>query len=302
MDVLIVGGTGYVGTHLCRELIDRGHEVTALSRSPEDASLPQDIELATGNATDYDSIEGHFAGRDAVVFLVALSPLFRPAGGERRHFTVHLGGTEHAVRAAEAHGVDRYLQMSALGADPTGPTAYLRAKGQAEDVVRESDLAWTIIRPSLAFGEGGEFVPFTKLLAPWPVAPLPGGGTTPFQPIWIRELAPMLADTIAGDSHVGHRYDIGGPEVLRIVDVARLAHRADGRRLRVVPVPMVLARMGLTAAGFIPRFPFGPDQYRSLMVDNTAPDNDVPAFGIDPEELRTLSDYLGVSPLDHAGT
>lgn len=298
MDILVIGGTGFVGQHLCRELVNREHDVAALSRHPNDTGLPAAVERVAGNAANYDEIEGAFAGRDAVVFLVALSPLFKPRGGERRHFAVHLAGTENAIRAAEAHDVDRYLQMSALDADPTGPTAYLRAKGQAEDVVRASSLDWTIVRPSVAFGAGGEFVPFTKLLAPWPVAPLPGGGRTPFQPIWIGDFAPMLADMLDEDGHGRETYEIGGPEVLRIVDVARLAHRADGRRVRVVPVPMPLAGLGLSVAGAIPFVPFGRDQYRALTVDNTVSDNDVTVFGSDPADLRTLATYLDVEPLD----
>lgn len=300
MDVLVVGGTGFLGGHLCRELVARDHEVAALSRHPDEADLSRAVESVAGDATDYDAIEAAFAGRDAVVYLVALSPLFRPRGGERRHFAVHLAGTEHAVRAAERHDVGRFIHLSALGADPDGPTTYLRAKGQAEDVVRGSTLDWTIVRPSVAFGKGGEFVPFTKLLAPWPVAPLPGGGRTPFQPIWVQELVELLADALESDRHIGESYDIGGPEVLRMADVARLAHRADGRRLRILPVPMPLAGVGLAVAGMIPLVPFGPDQHRALQVDNTVEDNGVTAFGVEPGDLRTLADYLGVAPVTHS--
>jgi NADH dehydrogenase len=294
MKVLVTGGTGFVGQVLCRELADRGHDVTALARDPEAADLPDGVETAMGDVTAYDSIAEEFEGQDAVVNLVALSPLFQPRGGNRKHFEVHLGGTENAVRAAEEHGVSRFLQMSALGADPDGPTAYIRAKGQAEDVVRGSDLEWTVFRPSVVFGDGGEFVPFTKKLAPWPDAPLPGGGETRFQPIWVGDLAGMLADALEED-HEGETYAVGGPEVLTMREVAELAHEADGRSLTVVPVPMALAGVGLTVAGAIPGFPMGSDQYRSLQFDNTTDDNDVTAFGVDPSELRTLADYLGVA-------
>jgi len=82
--------------------------------------------------------------------------------------------------------------------------------------------------------------------------------------------------------------------VLTLAEVAKLAHRANGHSLTVVPVPMSLAGVGLTVAGAIPGVPMGPDQYRSLQFDNTVPDNDVTAFGVDPNGLRTLADYLGV--------
>ncbi|MFC6726278.1 SDR family oxidoreductase, partial [Halobium palmae] len=118
MNVLVVGGTGFVGSFLARELHERGHEVAVLSRNPGEADLAAAVERVSGDVTDYDSIEGAFEGRDAVYFLPALSPLFKPDGGDEMHFRIHLQGTENAVRAAETHGVDRYVQMSALGADP----------------------------------------------------------------------------------------------------------------------------------------------------------------------------------------
>ncbi|MFB6155404.1 MAG: complex I NDUFA9 subunit family protein [Haloferacaceae archaeon] len=293
MKILVTGGTGFVGTHLCRELSDRGHDVTALSRHPGEASLPSGVATATGDVAAYDSIESAFEGQDAVVNLVALSPLFRPRGGDEMHDRVHRQGTENCVRAAETHGVDRFVQQSALGADPEGTTAYIRAKGRAEELVRQSDLDWTIVRPSVIFGEGGEFLRFTRKLAPPYVTPLPGGGKTRFQPIWVGDFVPILAAVLESDDHVGKVYEVGGPEKLTLAEIARLAHRADGRSVNVVPVPMSLAGLGLTIGGLVPGFPMGADQYRSLKFDNTVADNDVDAFGVASSDLRTLGGYLG---------
>ena len=311
MEVLIVGGTGFVGSNLCAELAERGHDVTALARNPAEATLPEGVETAVGDVTAYESIADAFEGRDAVVNLVALSPLFKPAGGTS-HEAVHLGGTGNVVKAAAEHGVGRIVQQSALGADPEGSTAYIRAKGKAEAVVRESDLDWTIVRPSVIFGEGGEFLDFTRKLTTPYVTGLPGGGRTRFQPIWVGDFVPMLADcveprstnsssggspgedSVEDDEHAGGTYEIGGPEVLTLADVARLAYRSAGQSLVVLPVPMALAGVGLTLAGVLPFVPMGADQYRSLNFDNTVDENDVDAFGVRPDELRTLADYLGV--------
>jgi len=300
MKVLVTGGTGFIGRHLCAELDERGHDVTALSRSPEDDVVPDGVETVVGDATAYDSIEGAFEGQDAVVQLVSLSPLWQPNGGDDRHFEVHLGGTENCVASAEEHGVDRFLQMSGRGADPNGTTAYIRSKGQAEAVVRQSDLDWTIFRPSVVFGEGGEFVSFTKRLkgmfAPkLPIYPLPGGGkTTSFMPIWVGDLVPMLADALEGDEHVGATYDVAGPEVLSLREITNLVYEAEGKSVSIVPIPMALAGVGLKTMGMMPGFPMGGDQYRSLQFDNTIADNDVSAFGVDPDDLRTVGAYLGV--------
>jgi len=293
MDVLVTGGTGFIGAALCRELDERGHDVTALSRSPGDAALPSSVETVMGDVTDPGSIADAFEGRDAVYNLVALSPLY-DTRGDRTHDRVHLGGTEHAVRAAEEAGASRFVQMSALDADPGGPTAYLRAKGEAERVVRESGLDWTIFRPSVVFGDGGEFVPFTKQLTTPYVTALPGGGRTRFQPIHREDMVHVLAEGI-GNDHVGETYEIGGPDVLTLATVTKLAYRAAGKSVSILPVPMSLASVGLTVAGPLPFVPFGPDQARSLRLDNTTADNDIGAFGLAAGDLTTLREYLGVS-------
>ena len=292
MKVLVVGGSGFIGTNLCAELKRRGHDVTALSRSPSSDDLPKGVNKVMGNVREYGSIREAFEGKDAVFNLVALSPLFKPSGGDKMHDEIHRKGTEHVVRAAEKHEIDRFVQMSALGADPDGPTAYIRSKGAAEEIVTESVLDYTIFRPSVVFGEGGEFVSFTKLLAPPYVSALPGGGKTRFQPIWVGDLAPMLADAIEDEKHVGQIYEIGGPDKLTLAEIARLIHDSDGRSTTVVPVPMGLAKIGLSIGGLVPGFPMGKDQYRSLQFDNVTDDNDVDAFGVGVGELTTLKAYL----------
>jgi uncharacterized protein YbjT (DUF2867 family) len=294
MDIIVAGGSGFIGCFLCAELLERDHEVTALSRDPDEESLPTGVETAIGDVRAYDSIADAFEGRDVAVNLVALSPLFEPSGGNKMHDRVHRQGTEHCVQAAEAAGVARFLQVSALGADPDGATHYIRAKGRAETAVRESDLDWTVFRPSVVFGDGGQFVGFTRTLTPPVLAPLPGGGETRFQPLHVEDLVGMLADAIAGDSHVGQTYELGGPEQLTLADVARLVREAEGGSVRVVSVPMALAGLGMTVGGLLPGIPFGPDQYRSLRFDNTTEENDIDAFGLEPGDLTSLSGYLGV--------
>lgn len=297
MKVLVAGGSGFIGTHLSSELLDRGHDVTVLSRSPDADDLPDGVATATGDVSAYDSIESAVSGHDVVVNLVALSPLFEPKGGNEMHDEVHRHGTENLVKAAEAGDVSQFIQLSALGADPNGDTAYIRAKGRAEGHVTDSDLEWVIFRPSVVFGEGGEFVYFTKRLkkmfAPGvPVYPLPGGGKTRFQPIWVGDLVPMLADAIEDDEHTGQIYEIGGPETLTLRAITELVYEAEGKSISIVPLPMAMAGIGLSVLGAVPGFPMGKDQYRSLRFDNTTADNDVSAFGVDPGELTRFSSYL----------
>ncbi|GAA0226557.1 complex I NDUFA9 subunit family protein [Haladaptatus pallidirubidus] len=295
MKILVTGGTGFIGRHLIRELHNRDHEVTALARNPDEADFPEGVERTMGDVTALASIESAFENQDAVVNLVALSPLFKPPRGAT-HMSVHLGGTQNIVQAAEEHGVGKIVQMSALGASPTGPTEYIRAKGQAEELVKNSDLRWTIFRPSVVFGDGSEFLSFTKKLTPPYLAPLPGGGKTRFQPIWIGDLVPMLADGV-DEFHDGEIYELGGPEVLTLADVAKLVRQAEGQPVTVVPVPMALAGAGLKIGGAIPGVPMGGDQYRSLRFDNTVRENEVAVFGVEPDSLTTLAEYLGVEAM-----
>ena len=297
MHVLVAGGNGFIGSHLLPKLLAADHEVTVLARNPDSDALPDDVEPVRGDVTAYDSIEAAVDGHDAVVNLVALSPLFKPKGGDRMHDEVHRHGTENLVRAAETGGVDRFLQLSALGADPNGATAYIRAKGQAENHVTDSGLDWTIVRPSVVFGDGGEFVSFTKKLkgmfAPGvPVYPLPGGGKTRFQPIHVDDLVGMLVETLTDDAHVGATYELGGPDDLTLREITNMVYKAAGKSITIVSVPMALAGVGLSVGGKIPGFPMGADQYRSLQFDNTTADNDIAAFGTDEASLTTLESYL----------
>ncbi|MFC4436619.1 MULTISPECIES: complex I NDUFA9 subunit family protein [Natrialbaceae] len=293
MNVLVAGGTGFIGTNLCAELHERGHEVTALSRDPSGADLPPGVDRAMGDASAYDSIVDVVDGHDAVVNLVSLSPLYQPPEGTS-HREIHLGGTENLVRACEERGVDRFVQMSGLEADPDAPTEFLRAKGEAESVVADSALEWTIFRPSVVFGDGGEFVEFAKKVTTPYVTGLPAGGKTRFQPIWVGDLVPTLADALEDDDHVGETYEIAGPQIVTLADVTELAYEAEGESVTIVPIPMGLAKLGLAAVDSIPFVPFGPDQARSLEMSNTVVDNDIIAFGVDRDDLLPIRAYLGL--------
>lgn len=292
MEVHVTGGTGFVGSHLSNELVEAGHDVVAVSRSPDESPVGIDdsVERREGDVTEPETLD--FSDADVVVHLVALSPLVKPRGST--HHAVTAEGTRNVVEACEEAGVERLVHMSALGADEDGDTEYIRAKGEAERAVEESSLDATVFRPSVIFGDGGDFVSFTKLLTTPYVTGLPGGGKTRFQPLYIGDLVRMLADAL-DEEHVGETYELGGPEPLTLAEMSRSVYEAEGRSLRVVPIPMPLARVGLCLADPLPFVPMGSDQYRSLNFDNVVEGtNDVDAFGITVDELTTFDEYLGL--------
>ncbi|SEQ81397.1 complex I NDUFA9 subunit family protein [Natrinema salaciae] len=285
MDVLVAGGTGFIGRALCRVLIDRGHGVTAVSRTPDADDLPGAVETVAADVTG-PNLGSIVDGHDGVVNLVALPSHVQPR--DRSHDAVHFEATRRLVAASERTGVERFVQLSGLGVESGIETAYFRAKRRSERVVRESDLEWVIYRPSVVFGDGCAFVPFVERMVPPLVTPLPGGGRMALQPIWVDDLAPMLADGLEADRHVGQCYEIGGPERLTLAETVTLI-RGGGV---VVPIPMSVAAVAAMLVDPVPWIPFGRDQYRVLTVDNTTADNDVTAFGVAPESLRTLSASL----------
>ena len=295
MKVLVAGGTGFIGRHLCRTLRDRGHDVTALGRSKPPEGLPDDVSFAAGDVTDVDTLIPAIADQDAVIHLVSLSPLFSPKGGAKQHEVVTVGGTRNVIRAMNETDVDRLVYLSGLGADPEGETAFIRTKGRAEAIIRAADVEWTILRPSAVFGDGGEFISFVRLVTTPYVTGLPGGGSMRFQPIWVSDLARLIATTIEDQQHVGETYDIGGPDSLTLAEVTKLIYNGEGRPITIIPIPMPVARIGLTLGGILPFIPLGPDQYRSLTFENTPDENHVEKLDGDLDSFKTLPEYLGAT-------
>ncbi len=243
--------------------------------------------------TARDSLDGPMAGMDAVVHLVALSPLYQPDGGEPRHEAVTTQGTRNVVAAAEAADVERLVYLSALGADATSRWAYSRAKGKAEEAVRTSSLDWTIVRPSVVFGDGGEFIEFTRKVTTPFVTGLPGGGRTmEFQPIWVEDFVDLLANALEGEEHVGETYEVGGTERLTLAEVTRAVYRSRGQSVSIVPVPIPVAKLGMALADPLPFVPLGRGQAHAFRYRNVTDDNAVEDLGGDPGSLTTLEGYL----------
>lgn len=283
MDVLVAGGTGFVGQSLCRVVANRGHDVTALARSPRPDQVPADVETVAADVTE-DDLTGPVTGHDAVVNLVALPAHVETA---ESHEAVHVRGTQRLLQASEEASVDRFVQMSALGVGRGIETAYFDAKRRAEEAVRDATLPWVIYRPSIVFGDGCGFFEFLDTWLPPVLAPFPESEAR-VQPIWVGDLTRLVADGVDEQRHVGNSYEIGGPEKLTMQS---LVQQVSPDRI-VLPVPASVVEVGLSIADRFEEIPIGQDQFRVLQHDNTVEHNDIVAFRLDESDLKRLSAYL----------
>ncbi len=292
-EVLVTGGTGYVGTHVCRALIARGFVPRLLVRPGSEHRVPEDIRergrITLGDVTNRESVENAAQGTTAVVHLVGIIREF-PARGitfER----LHLAATRYAVDAARLWGISRFIHMSALGARPGGPTGYIDSKGRAEALVRRSGLRWTIFRPSVIFGPGDMFLnELAGILRVAPLVPVPGDGKYRLQPVFVGDVAKGFADSLLQPETEMETFEVGGPERLTYDELLDKIASRLGRRARKLHVPLSLLLPVVRGLERMERFPLTTDQVRMLLQESICdPGPFYSAFRFTP---LPLSDYL----------
>jgi len=277
MRVLLTGATGYVGSYVLRELLRQDHTPRCLVRSSaEDLAVQDDaIEIAFGDVTDPASLDGAFKDCDAVIHLVGIIEEKRSQGVTFKR--IHVDGTRHVVEAAQHAGIDRFIHMSANGARADEATAYQRTKWDAEQLVKEAGFAhWTLLRPSLLFGEPDPGRPefssqlLTDLVRPFPILPVFGDGQYEMQPVHVTEIAAAFVQALALDEAHGQMYVAAGPDRFPYVEVLdRIARGAGLDPKSKVHVPLTLARMGVYTAGRVGLLPISPSQFDMLVEGNT---------------------------------
>ncbi len=261
MRTLLIGGTGFLGTHLARALLAAGHEVSALSR--RGAGPLAGVRYLAGDAARGQGIEA-VRDADAVVYLAGII-----REGEQTYEAVHVRGVRRVLEAMATAGVRRIVHVSALGARPDAPSRYHTSKAEGEALVQASRLEWTIFRPSLIFGEGDGFfggVLRDLVRLPLPFVPLVGGGGYPFRPVWAGDVAAATLQALERPRTAGRRYDLVGPREYRYRELVEAVARALGSRKPLLPLPVaffaVLARL--------PGAPLTRDQLLMLLEGNTA--------------------------------
>jgi NADH dehydrogenase len=308
--ILVTGASGFVGSHTLPALLGAGHRVVALVRTPTTGEavyerLPaahrRDLELREGDITRPGSLPAALAGVDAVLHLAAIPRDYRKGADLR---LINTEGTRAIVETMRTTGVRRLIHMSAMGVEDDPDLHYASSKAKAETLVAASDLDWTILRPSLQFGEGDGFfniIAALVRLSPG-VVPVPGLGRSRFQPIHVEDTARVVVASLADPSTIGQRLDLGGPRYWTYREITEEVLRALDKRRVIVPMPVPLIRLVAGAAELVRLpFPVATDQLRQLRLDNIGPLDLIPTrFGFTPRDMGGQLGYLKQSRREQA--
>lgn len=292
-NVLILGGTGFVGRSVCEKLVERSGgadgRITVPSRRPQRAqhlrTLPT-VELIESDVHDAAELTRLLDGCDAVINLIAILH-----GSEADFQRVHVELPRRLAAACLSSGVKRVVHVSALGAAADAPSKYLRSKAAGEAALRAAGLDLTVLRPSVIFGEHDRFLNlFARLQALAPVMPL-AAATARFQPVWVEDVATAIVASLDDRSSIGQTVECGGPAVYTLEQLVRFAGRCAGHERPVFPLPDAVARLQATVMGWLPGEPLmSGDNLDSMRVPNVL-SGDVPgleALGIQPASMEAV--------------
>jgi uncharacterized protein YbjT (DUF2867 family) len=268
--VTVFGGSGFLGRHVVRALAQRQYRIRVAVRRPElcgyltPMGVVGQINAVQANLRFAHSVEAALRDADIAVNLVGI--LFERGG--QRFDAVHAAGAEYVARAANAAGA-RVVHVSAIGAAENSPSRYARSKAAGERLVLAAAPDATIMRPSIIFGPEDDFFNrFASLARLAPALPLPGGGHTRFQPVFVGDVAEIVARAVDGATKSGTIYELGGPDIQTFRELMQFVLATVERRRLLVPVPFGLMNLQAMALQFLPKPPITPDQVELLKSDN----------------------------------
>lgn len=299
--ILLIGGSGFLGSHIAQQLAAAGHRLTVPTRHRERARhlivLPT-VDVVETDVHDDARLAELVAGQDAVINLVGIlhSRYGLPYGPDFARAHVEL--PKRIAGACRAAGVRRLIHMSALNADAHGPSQYLRSKGDGEATLRaaEESLDLTIFRPSVVFGPDDAFLNLFAALQRWsPVMPL-GNARARFQPVFVEDVArAVVASLDRIDAH-GQAYCCCGPRVYTLAELVRYAGEQIGKPRPIIPLPEALARIQAGLLELLPNPPLSVDNLDSMDVDSVCPAGDPLPFGAQPTPLEAVApEYLAAN-------
>jgi NADH dehydrogenase len=267
--ILVLGGTGFVGRHVCEALQRKGHRITVATRHASHAAAVQHLPLltvVTADVHDTQALTTLVCGHDAVINLIAILH-----GNEAAFEKVHVELPARLVQACAASSVQRVVHVSALGAQSDAPSLYLRSKARGEALLANSGLDVTVLRPSVIFGAGDRFLTLFAELQRWvPVLPLACADAR-FQPVWVDDVARALVYAVEHPSTAGQTVEAVGTDVYTLAQLVHAAGRAAGCERMVLGLPRALAYFQALALQMMPGEPLlSTDNLQSMEVDNVA--------------------------------
>ncbi|HWW24490.1 MAG TPA: complex I NDUFA9 subunit family protein [Caulobacter sp.] len=292
--VTVFGGSGFVGGQVVRALAKAGHRVRVAVRNPNLAYRMRmlgdvgQIEVVQANLRNAPSVARAVDGAEAVVNLVGV--LWE--SGRQTFQTLHVMGAKTVAEQARAAGAKRLVQVSALGADLESSSKYQRTKAQGEAAVRAAFPGAVVIRPSIMFGAEDKFFnKFGQMAALFPALPLIGGGETKFQPVYVGDVAQVVAKAVASPAAEGLTYELGGPAVYSFKALMELILRETGRNRVLAPIPFFAAGLIGKVGDLSPiNPPLTSDQVETLKTDNVA-DHGLPGLaeaGVVPTAVEAV--------------
>lgn len=297
--ILVIGGSGFIGQKIASGLSALGHSVLLPTRRAAYAKelwvLPK-LQVIEANIHDPSVLADlcqRLGPEGVVINLVGVLHDKTGSPYGPGFLKNHVELTKKIIAAMSAANLKRYIHMSALGASSWGASMYQRSKGDAENLVKASDLDWTIFRPSVVFGEKDKFINlFASLQKFAPVLPLGGAGVK-FQPVYVSDVAQAFVKSISMSETIGRVFDLAGPRVYTLAELVNFAGVVGGRKSIVIPLPKPLAYL---QAGLLEMMP-GPtlmsrDNLASMSEDNVLPAGAENAlekvFAINPQALDVL--------------
>ena len=306
MRIVVAGGTGFLGRHISSALLRDGHDVAVLGRDPRKVARIRALEGAEGvygDVTDAYSLKGTLDGADAAA--VAIQFPNYPMEQPRKGLTFNRydrQGTQYLVEEAQRAGVERFFYVSGVNVHPRSDRSWYRAKGRAEEIIQDSGLSFSILRPSWAYGpEDKALNKFVKIARMSPVVPVPTrfNGARPvdqqIQPVFVEDIARAAATIFSKDETWDRVIEIGGPKPMTMPQVVRTMLEVMGKRRALVPVPTAVMKIATAPLVALPKPPLTPGAVDFAVQDGLA---DLTllrnVLGIEPVALRDgLLTYLG---------
>ncbi len=281
--ILLIGGTGFVGTAIARQLATQGHILRFATRRRDRAkhliTLPT-AEVVEANVHDPRVLEKLMRDQDVVISLVGIL---------RGNFMrAHAELPEKIAAAAKATGVRRIVHISALGAAADAPSAYLRSKAAGEEALKRSGLDVTILQPSVIFGQGDSFLTlFSRIQACVPILPLACPSAS-FQPVWVEDVAAAVVHSLAKTESIGQTYELAGPRIYTLKALVAYAGAVAGHRAAIIGLPAPLSYLQALAMEIIGG-PMTRDNYYSMQKPNVSTQIPALPFGLTATPLEAVA-------------